>query len=127
MRTTFPDRYLATLSHRTYVICPYCNKGENRIDHVDPPKKAPYTLEHIWFCDECGGGYTITMYDKNKICVNPSEHRKSQELVLLRFEGADPPVYFVMKHDYWTVHGEHTEDNVRYYYEEHAGALRAGS
>ena len=104
----------AELRGKTYIRCPDCGKGENRVCHLFdmsfPVDFGP------WYCDACGTGYKGTIRGTADIeialCDTPRLLKVVDVLVL---EPQDRPLYVaVASKDYGC-----GLDDKRYLYEEH--------
>lgn len=102
-----------------YVLCPHCQQGESRIDHI-----AVGSTFGPWSCDECGRSY------KGKRTSDGADTFKCEgvhtpTLDLLVFPPSDKPLYFVIRglnysRASWNSGDTSVHDQKRYSYEEHS-------
>jgi hypothetical protein len=114
----------AKIHQRDYIACPACGEGEHRVDHLYdmqmPSKFGP------WYCDKCGAAFAGEVMGSGNVKVWPSEScdRFTRSMALLKFDGKDGTVFFVLDHGRYHAPGtesdEENQRHQRYFFEEHS-------
>lgn len=82
---------VASLEIRTYVLCPYCGEGPQRVDQLF----GHMTKFGPWSCAACGGSYAGTVEDDRSIRVHKLPTESSiKTWDLLKIERA--PVFLIV-------------------------------
>lgn len=113
------------LYKRDFAVCPWCEQESGgRVDHLydqTPRDAGP------WYCDECGRPFRVRVNAPGDVTIMKVEdwkRRSTRSMALLKFDGKDGPVFFVMDHDrYWDGENESDEENQghqKYFFEEHS-------
>jgi hypothetical protein len=106
-------------------ICPWC-EGESghRVDHLYdghmPANAGP------WYCKECRRSFRVKVNAPGDVELTKYEDNRpfTPSLALLKFDGKDGPVFFIMKHDRYRSSEDETDAEIqghqRYFYEDHS-------
>lgn len=114
------------LYQKDYAICPWCGGHTNsRVDHLYDGYFP--TQFGSWECDLCHEDFEGTVIAKGEVELRKVENRRTKttrSMALLKFDGKEHPVFFVMDHRrYWAELNESDEENQghqRYFFEEHS-------
>lgn len=112
-----------TIYQQDFLICPWCDQQSGqRVDHLY--SDALPRAFGSWECKECGRSFRGTVTAPGTVTLERDEAAKvyGRALALLRFNGKDGPVYFVMDRRYHTP-GEPDEEfqsHESYFFEEHS-------
>ncbi len=113
------------LYRHEFAVCPWCD-GEtgSRVDHLYedalPREAGP------WYCDACGRAYRVKVMAPSVVEITKDEQSKrafTRSMALLKLEGKEGPVFFVMDHNrYWDgpESDEENQSHQRYFFEEHS-------
>lgn len=91
---------------KEYLICPWCGEHSKcQVDHLYSEPHFPVSFGP-WYCEVCGRGIDGKVNAPHDVTVWKSKLERSwtRQMVLLRFDGKDCPVFFVMEHNRY--HGE---------------------
>lgn len=115
------------LYQHDFAICPWCGEQSGgRVDHLYgdalPASFGP------WYCKECRKPFRGKVNAPGDVTIERAEGHKdrfSRSMALLKFDGKDGPVFFVMDHNrYWPSDEEGTDEqnqgHQRYFFEEHS-------
>lgn len=115
-----------TLYRHEFAVCPWC-EGETgqRVDHLYGDKMP--SKVRSWYCDECGKPFDVLVKAPGDVEITKAEGSKqsfSRSMALLKFDGKDGPVFFVMDHNRYH-NGENETDeqfqeHTRFFFEEHS-------
>jgi hypothetical protein len=119
-----------TIYQHDYLICPWCDAESGvRIDHLYA-NDLPFVSEGYggWKCHECRMPIGVRVTAPGKVetwKVDRVPQEFSRAMALLRFDGKDGPVFFVMDHDRYSEKGAWAPDDEfqssqRYFFEEHS-------
>jgi hypothetical protein len=117
---------ILSLYRHDFLVCPWCNEESGcRIDHLYGDKN--WKEVGPWYCGECRKPIRATINAPGDVVVTRDEKDRrgwSRSMALLKLDGRDGPVFFVMDHDrYWNGEREGDEENQqhqRYFFEEHS-------
>jgi len=114
---------MAIYSH-DFVVCPWCNeKSGHRVDHL---YDSPGTRWGPWYCNECGGSFSGSVTGPRDVTVRKEREDKTflRSMALLKLDGKDGPVYFVIDHRRYCEGAGETDEEMRshqrYFFEEHS-------
>ena len=112
------------LYRQEFIICPWCEEESGcRVDHL----YGGTNFQRIgpWYCNECRKPIMGKINAPGDVEITKGDDSKrsfSRSMALLKFEGKDGPVFFVMDHDRYRDSSDETdEDNQnhqRYFFEE---------
>lgn len=109
-----------------FAMCPWCDeKSGGRVDHLyDMAMPCSFGP---WQCDKCKKQFRGTIIAPGDVSLVRDESARdsfSRSIALLKFDGKEGPVYFVMDHNrYHNGEVESDEENQshqRYFFEEHS-------
>ena len=113
------------LYHHDLAICPWCGaESGHRVDHLYGDKA--WHEAGPWYCDKCRQPFRVKINAPGDVEVTRTGARGiiSRSLALLKFDGKNGPVFFVMDHDRYredTTEGdEQNQESQRYFFEEHS-------
>ena len=109
-----------------FAVCPWCGgHSGSRVDHLYddhlPREAGP------WYCGLCKMPYRVLVNAPGDVVLSKDEDNKkrhTRSMALLKFEGKDGPVFFVMDHDRYRggtgqdETDEANQDHQRYFFEE---------
>jgi hypothetical protein len=106
-----------------HAVCPHCDATGGSIDHLLP--MHPGLLAGPWYCDTCGGAYSIRVTAIGAVTVEKSPGRKIETRDVLILPPQDKPVYFVVsgmrfEGAPWQRPDDDPKEQKRYFYEEHS-------
>ena len=118
----------STTYRQEFLVCPWCGEESGcRVDHLYDMKAFSGAFGP-WHCEHCKRGIEGRVRSPGDVKVWRSKLQRSfsRSMALLKFDGKDGPVFFVMDHDRY--HGEDSEtqtdeDNQahqKYFFEEHS-------
>jgi hypothetical protein len=104
-----------------FAICPHCNgQTGSRIDHLYP---GP-TTAGPWACDICGHWFDVKINGPKNVELTPAKSKNEpvrDGYALLRFDGMEGPVFFIMKCSRYRVESdEEQQSSDRFFFEEHS-------
>jgi hypothetical protein len=107
-----------------FAVCPWCEqKSGRRVDHLYGDRH-PVTAGP-WYCDECKRPFRVKVNAPGDVELTKDEGNGqsfTRSLALLKFEGKEGPVFFVMDHNRYrstlTETDEENQDAQRYFFEE---------
>lgn len=113
------------LYRHEFCICPWCGEQSGRrVDHLYhdalPRAAGP------WYCEECRKPFKVKVIAPGDVEITQTETRGifSRSMALLKFEGKDGPVFFVMDHNRYRESEDQTEEqnqsSQRFFFEEHS-------
>lgn len=112
----------STYSH-DFVVCPWCGKESGcRVDHL----YGRDTSWRLWRCGKCQQSFRGTVRNTNVVTAEKTTDGgiRQRAMNLLKFEGVDGPVFFVMDGGTYTEDPNATDrdeqDSQRFFYEEHS-------
>lgn len=115
---------MSSIIRHDFAICPWCETEGGRVDHLYgdrmPAKAGP------WSCKECGNAYNILVRAAGDVDVTKTEGRghTTRAMALLKFDGKNGPVFFVMDHGHYHSGEPETDEefqgHTRYFFEEHS-------
>lgn len=109
----------ATMLARTYILCPHCGEGENRVDHLFDQQEQDRDFGP-WSCGECGGSYSGIVRPDRSIDLVLREERRDRTYDLLVLPPQEKPVYFLIRGSQYESHKEPLGTGKKYSYEEHS-------
>lgn len=107
-------------------ICPWC-EGESghRVDHLYGDRMP--TTAGPWYCNECRQSFRVKVNAPGDVELAKEIGRDAftPSVALLKFDGKDGSVFFVMKHDRYRSNGSvetdaDNQEHQRYFFEEHS-------
>jgi ribosomal protein L37AE/L43A len=114
-----------TLYRHEFAVCPWC--GEESGGRVDHLYDRPNTSFGPWFCEKCSRAFKGVAHAPGDVTITKDEKNTTswtRQMVLLKFDGKDGPVFFVMDHKRYHTGEPKTEaehqDSQRYFFEEHS-------
>ena len=66
-----------------YILCPYCEKSQSRIDHLFTDDNSERSWGH-WYCDDCGGAYKGKVKGTDVFVEKVLDQRKDKLIVFLK-------------------------------------------
>lgn len=115
-----------SLYRQDFAMCPWCDQQSGgRVDHLYDGR-LPCDFGP-WYCDECRMPFRGTVKAPGDVTLYRDENNKqrfSRSMALLKFDGKDGPVFFVMDHNRYNngtmESDEENQSHQRYYFEEHS-------
>lgn len=113
----------AQLYRHEFLVCPWCGEQSGqRVDHLYDG--GPFSDGFgPWYCKECRRGIQGRVIGPGDVQIwkSSTAARFSRSMALLRFDGADRAVFFVIDHDRFWQGNEEDEGNQqdqKYFFEE---------
>jgi hypothetical protein len=109
-----------------FAFCPWCEKETgSRVDHLYddtlPRSAGP------WYCNACGQPFNVLVKAPSDVEITKAEgHVRSfsRAMSLLKFDGKEGAVFFVMDHNHYHSGEPETDDefqsHTRFFFEEHS-------
>lgn len=117
---------MTNIYRHDFIICPWCEEQSGcRVDHLYDGSSFAHGFGP-WYCAECRKGFTGKVNSPGDVDINKyiSRETRTRSMALLKLDGKEGPVFFVMDHDRYNPTGIETDqenqEHQKFFFESHS-------